>query len=222
MVPERVSRSQRPIFIHAMWRTGSTYIWKKFREQRRYRAYYEPLHEMLAKPREEVLAAGDERRVSDLRHPAIDRPYFAEFPFARKGGVEFFEKPLSYERYCLEKNETDEALRRYVSNLITHASRHKQRAVLQFNRSLLRAGWLTRHFSPVNILLLRRPVNVWKSIVSYSDASFAGVLCIVLGQNKFKAPLKFLSDWLDLPCRIGGSIEDDYYAYGPISRELMS
>jgi adenylyl-sulfate kinase len=220
--PKRVSRTQRPIFIHAMWRTGSTYIWRKFREQRQYRAYYEPLHEMLAKSREQVLSAGNDRRASEMRHPAIDRPYFAEFPSARKSGAQFFEKPLSYERYFLEEGETDEALLRYAGNLIAHASRHKQRAVLQFNRSLLRAGWLTRNFSPVNILVLRRPTNVWKSIVSFSDASFVGVLCIVLGQNKFKAPLKFLPDWLDLPCRIGASIEDDYAAYGPISQELMS
>ncbi len=218
---KRVSRTQRPIFIQAMWRTASTYIWRKFREQPRYRAYYEPLHEMLAKPRDQVLSIGDERRAPELRHPSIDRPYFAEFPFAGKGGAEFFEKPLSYERYCLEEGETDEALRRYIRHLIVHASRHKQRAVLQFNRGLLRAGWLTRNFSPVNILVLRRPANVWKSILSFVDGSFAGVLCIVLGQNKFKAPLKYLPDWLDLPCRIGASIEDDYAAYGAISKELM-
>ncbi len=202
-----------------MWRASSTYIWKKFREQSCNRAYYEPLHEMLAKPGDQVLSIGNERRSSDLRHPPTDRSYFEEFPFGPGAGVRFFEKALSYERYCLQEEDKDEALYRYIANLISQAGREKQRAVLQFNRSLLRAGWLTRHFSPVNILVLRSPANVWKSMRSFADGSFAGVFCIALGQNKLKPPLKYLPDWLDLPCRIGRSIEDDYAAYASISAE---
>jgi adenylyl-sulfate kinase len=213
---------RRPIFIQAMWRTGSTYFWKKFRAQPEYRACYEPLHELLIRPREQVLAAGDQRRAASLRHPPIDRSYFTEFPFAGERGVKFFGKPLSYERYCLEETEEDAHLRRYIANLIRHAMRHQQRAVLQFNRGLLRCGWLTRNFSPVNVLVVRRPANVWKSILSFTDRSFIGALCIVLGQNKAKWPLKFLPDWLDLPCRIGPAIEDDYAAYAPIAAELAS
>ncbi|MGA9883954.1 MAG: hypothetical protein WBQ34_09575 [Candidatus Acidiferrales bacterium] len=222
MVPSRTSGRNRPVFIQAMWRTASTYVWRKFRAQPGYRCYYEPLHEMLVKPRERVLSVGDERRTSSLRHPAIDRPYFAEFPFACEGGAKFFQKPLSYERYCLREGDKDNALHRYISNLIAHASRHKQRAVLQFNRGLLRAGWLTRKFSPVNILVLRKPANVWKSFLSFSDGSFTGALCIVLGQNKAKWPLNVLPDWLDLPCRMGATVEDDYVAYSSISGELAS
>ncbi|MGH9685576.1 MAG: hypothetical protein ACRD5K_00605 [Candidatus Acidiferrales bacterium] len=222
MVPSRTPRRNRPIFIQAMWRTASTYIWRQFRAQPRYCCYYEPLHEILIKPRAHVLSVGDERRTSSLRHPAIDRPYFAEFPFVGEGGAKFFQKPLSYERYCLREGDKDDALYRYISNLIAHASRHKQRAVLQFNRGLLRAGWLTREFSPVNILVLRKPANVWKSFLSFSDGAFTGVFCIVLGQNKAKWPLNCLPDWLDLPCRIGATIEDDYAAYGSISTELSS
>jgi hypothetical protein len=211
-----------PIFIQAMWRTGSTYFWKKFRAQPQYRAYYEPLHELLTKPRERVLSVADHRRASALRHPPIDRSYFAEFPFVSKAGVRFFEKPLSYERYCLQESDKDAALHRYISNLITHASRHKQRSVLQFNRGLFRSGWLARNFAPVNILILRKPANIWKSFLSFTDGSFVGVFCIVLGQNKAKWPLKFLPDWLDLPCCIGPTIEDDYAAYGSIGSELTS
>lgn len=213
---------KKPIFIQAMWRTGSTYFWKKFRAQPQYRAYYEPLHELLVRPREQALSAGAEHRAANLRHPSIHSPYFAEFPFAGEGGVRFFEKPLSYERYCLAESEKDAALHRYIRNLIEHARRHKQRPVLQFNRGLLRCGWLTHNFSPINILILRRPANVWKSFLSFTDGSFAGVLCIVLGQNRSKWPLKALPDWLDLPCRIGPAIEDDYATYSPIAVDLTS
>ena len=203
-----------------MWRTCSTYVWKKFRERPQYRAYYEPLHELLAQPRDSVLSIGHQRRSSQLRHPPIDRSYFAEFPFAARGGVRFFEKALSYERFCLQETETDEPLRRYIANLIAYAARTKQRPVLQFNRSLLRCGWLARNFPSVNILVLRDPASVWKSMRSFADGSFVGVFCILLGQNKLNEPLKHLPEWLDLPSRVGRTIHDDYAAYATIAAEL--
>jgi adenylyl-sulfate kinase len=220
MASKRASRTSQPIFIHAMWRTCSTYVWKKFRDQPQYRAYYEPLHELLVNSRDQALSHGHESRGAQLRHPSIDRPYFAEFPFAARAGVSYFEKALSYERFCLQEDERDDALHRYIANLISCATGKKQRPVLQFNRSLLRCGWLARNFSPVNILVLRDPASIWKSMLSFADGSFVGVLCIVLGQNKLKAPLKYLPDWLDLPCRVGRGIQDDYAAYAPIAAEL--
>lgn len=220
MASKQTAQTQRPIFIHAMWRTSSTYLWKKFREQPQYRAFYEPLHELLAEPRRQLLSSGHQRRGSALRHPPIDRSYFAEFPFAAGARVPFFEKPLSYERYCLEEGAKDQPLHRYISNLIAFAGRKKQRPVLQFNRSLLRCGWLARNFSPVNILVLRDPASVWKSILSFTDGAFVGVFCILLGQNKLKPPLNDLPDWLDLPRRVGRNIDDDYAAYAPIAAEI--
>ena len=220
MASKQAFRPERPIFIHAMWRTSSTYLWKKFREQPQYRAYYEPLHELLAKPREQVLSIGHQQRSSELRHPPIDKSYFAEFPFPAGSGVRFFEKPLSYERYCLDEDDKDKPLHRYVANLLAYSERKKQRPVLQFNRSLLRCGWLARNFSPVNILVLRDPASVWKSMLSFTDGAFAGVFCILLGQNKLKAPLKYLPDWLDLPCRVGRTIDEDYAAYTSIAAEM--
>jgi tetratricopeptide (TPR) repeat protein len=209
----------RPIFIQAFWRSGSTYIWKKFREQPQYRAYYEPLNELLVKPREQILHARPPASAAQLRHPSIDQFYFAEFPFTDTRGVEFFEKPLSYQHYCLDEDAEAEPLNRYIGNLIAHASRRGQRAVLQFNRGLLRAGWLTRNFSPINILLVRRPVNVWKSILSFANHSFVGIFTLLLGQNRFKAPVKYLPEWVEIPLHAGETIEEDYAHYGPIAIE---
>jgi hypothetical protein len=207
--------SEMPIFIHAFWRTGSTYLWKKFRDRPQYRAYYEPLHEILIKPEGAILAelSGGDRAA--LRHPPIDEFYFAEFPFRENGGVECFEKRFSYENYCLDEDKEDEPLRRYIANLIAHASRHGQRAVLQFNRSLFRLGWLRRHFPSVNILLLRRPADVWRSVLSFADCSFAGVFYILLGQNRAKPPLCFLPEWTSIPCFAGETIDRDYAFYRP-------
>src|SRR5689334_15510805 len=120
------AKAPRPVFIHAMWRTGSTYVWKKFRDQAQYRAYYEPLNELLARSRKTFVAAASSQAAEKLRHPALKDFYFAEFPFTPGGGVEFFEKALSYERYALEPQAEDEPLHRYINNLLAHAELHGQ------------------------------------------------------------------------------------------------
>jgi hypothetical protein len=88
---------------------------------------------------------------------------------------------------------------------------------LQFNRSLFRVGWLHRNFPSTNILLLRRPIDVWKSMLSFRNDCFVSVFCIVLGQNRSKEPLKHLPDWVPIPFHAGRTIEDDYAFYGPIA-----
>jgi adenylyl-sulfate kinase len=207
----------RPIFVQAMWRTGSTYIWKKFRDQPKYRAYYEPLHEALAQPSRQVLPIGSAATWSYMRHPPLDSAYFAEYPFMPDGGAKFFEKPLSYERYFLAENDRDGPLHSYIQNLIDHAALHNQTAVLQFNRGLLRAGWLTRQFNPINILVLRRPCNVWRSFLSIPDPYFVRALFTILGQNALRPPLSYLPRWIEIPCRIRKTIEEDFAFYGPLA-----
>jgi len=215
-----VTRRHPPIFIQAMWRTGSTYIWKKFREQPKYRAYYEPLHHLLVKSRAENEAEHSAALAASLRHPSVERYYFAELPFTVSGGVAFFEKSLSYERYCLEEIEEDPVLHRYISYLIEFASLHGQTPVLQFNRGLLRAGWLTRNFQPINILILRHPANVWKSFLSFESRSFTTLFTMVMGQNQHRAPLKYLPRWVEIPYHSGERFEEDYAFYQPIAATL--
>jgi hypothetical protein len=206
-------RMGAPIFIQAMWRASSTYIWKKFRDQPRYRAYCEPLHEVLSWPREEVCQTNGPDVWKQLRHPVNDKFYFDEFPFSAGGGVEHFEKSLSFERYCLDETEQDEPLRRYIAGLIDHAESHGQRAVLQFNRGLLRAGWLSRQFRPVQIVLLRRPLSLWKSFLSYPGHSFSAYVSMIFGQNREKAPLSYLPSWLDFPRFVGASVAEEWGCY---------
>jgi SAM-dependent methyltransferase len=213
-------QAQRPIFIHAFWRTGSTYIWKKFREQKRYRAYYEPLCERLVKESRELELTDGAERSRSLRHPPMDSFYFREYPFQPGGGVAYFEKSLSYQRYCLEEDSSDETLQQYIANLIDFADHEGQIPVLQFNRALLRSRWLTRQFNPINILLLRRPIDVWKSILSF-DTSFVTLLCVILGQNQTSSPLSCLARWLEVPYYIGETIEDDYAYYFPCAKKHL-
>jgi tetratricopeptide (TPR) repeat protein len=148
-----------------------------------------------------------------LRHPAMDEFYFAEYPFKPDGGVEYFQKLLSYERYCLAETEADGDLRRYIGNLIDYAARHGQRPVFQFNRSLLRAGWLARNFSSVHVLVLRNPLAVWNSFRSLASGYFHAGICRILGQNWKTPPIKHLPAWLEFPREVRGTNEEesDYY-----------
>ena len=213
----------RPIFIQAMWRTGSTYVWKKFRDDRNYHAYLEPLHEYLARPREEVCAAYGPAATAALRHPPLDQFYFDEYPFT-PAGVEYFRKSLSYERYCLGQTEEDEDLRRYIGNLNEYAARHGQRPVLQFNRGLLRAAWLAHNFSSVQVLLLRSPLGVWKSFKRFEARYFQSRICEILGQNRSRPPIKYLTPWLDFPQGVretDGEESDCYRSFAVKNEDLL-
>ncbi len=61
-----------PVFLHSMWRTGSTYLASRFAEEARYCVFYEPFHEYvgsekaLLKVREEYARAR-----ALLRHPEV-------------------------------------------------------------------------------------------------------------------------------------------------------
>jgi SAM-dependent methyltransferase len=209
---EKQSRP-RPIFIHAIWRTGSTYIWKKFREQSRYRSYFEPLNELLLKPQREIESLQPSSITVRNRHPHIDRFYYAEFPFMTRGGVEFFEKHLPYERYCLHESGADEPLKRYVNHLISLAQENGQVPVLQFNRSLLRVGWLNRNFAPLNILLLRQPMDIWQSYLSFDGLYFPTVVSLILGQNHYKHPLREITEFQAVPFYVNDSFENEFEYY---------
>jgi hypothetical protein len=203
-----------PIFIHAMWRTGSTYIWNKFRERPRYRAYYEPFHEIFIDASLEKLSgAWSDGTASVMRHPHLETAYFAEYADFIRNGHARFEKSFPYQRYYLEETEDEEPLRRYVAELLSFAVANAQIPVLQFNRSLLRTGWLTAHFRPINILLLRRPIDVWKSFISFENRYFPTVVCMIAGQDRRHALMESLAGRHGVPFFEGATWEAEYDFY---------
>lgn len=204
----------RPVFIHAMWRTGSTYIWNKFRENRRYRAYYEPLHEIFIDATSQKLKeAWSDETAFVMRHPHLESAYFTEYEDLIRIGHARFERSFPYRRYCLEEAENEEPLRHYIAELLIFALANGQTPVLQFNRSLLRTGWLTAHFDPVNILLLRRPIDVWKSFISFENRYFPTVLCMATGQDRRHPMLKDLAGRHGVPFFEGPTWEAEYDFY---------
>jgi len=160
----------RPVFLHGAWRSGSTYYWSRFRSAPETLCFYEPLHHGLAKLTPERIARGGEDAMAALRHPALDAPYFAEYaPLIRGRGVQGYRSSLAYERYHLAPEEAHPTLERYMDGLLDHAASRGRRAVLGFNRSCGRVGWLKRRFAAFDIHIDREPSAIWASYAAERD-----------------------------------------------------
>lgn len=203
-----------PLFVHGMWRTGSTYFWHKFRLQQTNRAFLEPLHECLFQmPEQELRDSLPIGITGVLRHPKTDRFYFEEYGFRAEGGVPHFQKHFSYQRYHLNPDASDPQLEAYVLSLLRLAWSNHQRPVLQFNRALMRAGWLARRFKAHTILLLRSPFDTWKSFLSFENLYFPTVISMIIGQNGEDPAVRDIARAHEIPCYLADSMGEEHQCY---------
>ena len=190
----------RPIFLHGMWRSGSTFIWSRFRALNSTCCFYEPLHHGLAR----LTAAKIERDTPEViagnKHPQLSAPYFAEFaPLLKSRGVTGYRPTLAYHRFALEPGAANPDLDRYINVLLNHAQASGKTAVLGFNRSGLRMGWLRELFSSYDVQVERDPRQIWWSYV----------------QQARKGNYFFLQKWLFvLECNA------DHPLFAPIAEQL--
>src|SRR5687768_4065198 len=132
---------KKPVFIHSLWRTNSTYWFSKFREQPECLAFNEPFHPHI-----------DPDRVSSksLRHP-IDDP-FTEYG-QQSIPLLFQKRTESLYPFYLSADTPDELVEKHVSNLIAAAEDSKRRAVICPTRSTMRIPKLSHQFDGVHIYL---------------------------------------------------------------------
>ena len=153
----------RAIFIHSGWRTGSTYVWTKFRQHAACVGFYEPFNEMLsAMSAAEIYTARHD--LAALKHSEIGLPYFHEYiPLLGPKGHPLFKLDFSYRNYFL----VDEPLpdqTAYVESLLGLAAKLGKLPTLGFVRSLGRVAWFRQSFAEaVNIAVIRSPVGQWVS-----------------------------------------------------------
>ena len=71
-----------PIFIHSLFRSGSTYLFNVFRRTGNYWCYQEPENEWLLEldNKPEALLAVTTNNGGNIHHPDIGKPYFWQFP----------------------------------------------------------------------------------------------------------------------------------------------
>lgn len=130
-------------------------------------AYYEPWHEQLASLTPEQVAR-ERPSTSGLRHPGDDRPYLSEFSglLRPEGGVRGFETRLALDDYFLSAEADDSGQAAYVETLIEAARDAGRAPVLACCRTLGRIDWLRRRFGGAHIVLIRDPVQQWRSFRS--------------------------------------------------------
>ena len=151
-----------PVFIHSLWRAGSTYVWNRFRAADRTVAFYEPFHEILGVANREELAAQSPDAWSG-RHPKLDRGYYAEYlPLVRDRGIPGFQKSFTVDHY-FEEDDVLAGEEPYLDLLFAHAGGTGCTPVLACCRTLARAPWLKRRYGGTHIVLTREPAQQWHS-----------------------------------------------------------
>jgi len=167
-----MAESLSPIFIHSLFRSGSTYLFDVFRRSPAgYWCYQEPENEMLLELSSTADPICDTGLATELlRHPPLDRPYLAEFMPIREEVVRLFSRHFPYDSFFLAKDEGKPDLNRYLELLITRA---QGTAVLQFCRSTGRMDWLRKRFGGRHLFLWRHPWDQWWSykVTPYFDTA---------------------------------------------------
>ena len=152
-----------PIFIHSLFRSGSTYMFNVFRRsEKKYWCYQEPLNEHLifATTEPEKLLEISEETQKHLRHPELERPYFYEFHSIADEVGRHFHKEFSYDQYfTIDKNDLTE-LKTYFAALENGS---QGRAVFQCCRTTGRIAGLQTKDEATHIFLWRNPWDQWWS-----------------------------------------------------------
>ena len=160
---------QTPIFIHSLFRSGSTFVFNQFRKSASpYWCYQEPLHEkaIFAKSDHEILLESDDSTAKVLRHPKLGKPYFWELYEVAQTCLEFIDENSPYKSFF----SRDEATVNYFNALIRES---KARTVIQECRTSARIGVLKRELGGTHIYLWRNPRDQWWSykVLDYFDTA---------------------------------------------------
>lgn len=209
--PLLTDTSLSPIWIHGAWRTGSTYIWNKFRDKAAYFAYYEPFHERL-----EHITKNDIMRTTAAswpsHHQGITRPYFAEYgELISLAGVRHFKHSFAYMNYFTNSEPLHEQAI-YLTHLTRHAHHHQCRPVFGFCRSWSRLPWFKTYMPGTHIALTREGFGMWRSTLdryeTYKDTYFLTAPLILLQLAHREAWFADYLDAIDLDVRRCADIGD--------------
>jgi len=193
---------ESPIFIHSLFRTGSTYIWHKFRLNPKYHCYYEPFHQVLTGIDLENLEMALTHDYELVNHPPIQQYYLHEYRElleAGKVGLPHFKKSFSFDEFC--ENGKNPDLKEYIDSLITGAG--TKTPLFQFNRSALRIKWFKINYPEgLHIYLVRNPRDQWASYTNLyrktQDNSFFTMDLMIASLNRKEAPFRKLAHSLPL------------------------
>lgn len=181
-----------PIFLHSLFRSGSTYLFEEFRKKGEIYCYQEPLHELVYLFREDPTLLKDDHGVEKrklLRHPNASNGYFNELINIWPSWKGVLNEDQIYANY-FSNVEGDLAID-YWKVLISEA---KARPLIQECRTVARIAGIKKHIGGVHIYLWRNPRDQWWS---YKVTSYFNIVNqIIINSNKPPAPIQILLDKL--------------------------
>lgn len=181
------------IFIHSLFRAGSTYLFNVFRNAgTQYYCYQEPVHEEALRARSEperLLALSKETQQS-LRHPTLTAPYFQELYEAHHAWKQLLTKDILYDHYFGGPRQNK--LTQYLKSLIKSA---QGRPVIQECRTSSRIGLIKNSIGGQHIYLWRNPWDQWWS---YKTTGYFDVTTSLILNTPYKpCPVQKLLESLD-------------------------
>ena len=195
MMPE----ATKPIFLHGLWRTGTTYFWQKFKQSDdQLRCFFEPFHHSLQKSLK-ALSNDYETASSRFDLNFVRNNYYAEYEVGANG-VEGYDWRFATDDYHITEARPHKAIGRYIGGLCALAQNNQQRPLMQFNRSILRAEWLHKAFNASSLYIVRAPMDSYNSYnrlkrgqrLNYYMSCFTGIV----GRNARLALFRPMAQYL--------------------------
>jgi hypothetical protein len=160
---------RKAVFIHGLFRSGSTYLFDKLRQNESYWCYYEPFHHALNNLDQGDIDLWKHKGKTSTRmsHPLLSRPHFYEYSRCfHEGHIKYFDKSLSYDRFLIGSDSDFLPEKKYIDHLILSSPKGCT-PVLQFNRSTFRLKNLADSYpDSSHFFLLRNPRNQFQSYVN--------------------------------------------------------
>ncbi len=177
MISQEEELNKVPIFVHSLWRTGSTYFFDKFRHSPfNYICYKEPIHEEVLWHKDNpefLIQDGFLETVKLLRHPKLDKPYLQELYEIRDVWKDKITKNIIYDDSfgSVSPKET----KSYLESIILSS---KGRPVIFECRTPYRLSTIKNLLGGIHIYLWRNPWDNWWSYKANHYFNLANLLII--------------------------------------------
>jgi len=205
-----------PIFVHSIFRTGSTYLFGVFRRSTYpYYCFQEPLHEKVFFNKENpdsLHVQGLGESTKSLRHPNLEKDYFQEIVDLWPSWKNSIDENIVYDEYFL--NLATNKNTKFWEDLIAHAP---SRPVFQECRTSGRIKLLKDKLGGLHIYAWRNPWDQWWSYKINDYFSAANQL--ILHSSYSPLPIKILKARLGLVSCKTKNIQQafDHYTSTPLN-----
>lgn len=208
---------KKPVFIHCMPRTGSTWFSERIGKPVDVMRFYEPFHDALAYNTAADFQADHKSRENGkrLRHPQLKEHRFFAYDFNAAGGVPGFQKRFTFEDFYMEQAANDPGLQSYLQGLLDKAAAQGKAAILKNVCSALRGAWMKSAFGGAHVYLLRHPRAMDNSNFGYRGFSnfYSRENVMILGKNAGHPVFAEAARWAGLENFEGQSVEEESLHY---------